>query len=59
MWIDITVNLHPLFPNREAQLKMTNDEIDYNYYIKVADLMPTPLPRPSIKIIHFASGEDP
>ena len=39
---------------------MTNtDEIDKDYYVNVAELMPQPLPRPSIKIIHFASGEDP
>ena len=59
MWSFTYTNLCTLFPNREAQLKMTNDEIDYNYYIKVADLMPTPLPQPRIKIIHYPSGEDP
>ena len=38
---------------------MTNDEIDYNYYVSVAELMPNPLPRPAIKIISIPSGEDP
>lgn len=38
---------------------MTNDEIDYNYYVNVAELMPIPLPRPAIKIISIPSGEDP
>jgi hypothetical protein len=38
---------------------MSDDEIDLKYYIKVAEYMPTPLPRPNIKIIHYPSGEDP
>ena len=42
---------------------MTDDEIDKKYYINVADLMenntPIVLPRPTIKIIHYPSGEDP
>ena len=39
------------------------DKIDEKYYLNVADLMenntPIVLPRPTIKIIHYPSGEDP
>ena len=38
---------------------MTDDEIDKDYYVNVAELMPNPLPRPTIKIISIPSGEDP
>ena len=38
---------------------MNDDEIDKDYYVNVAELMPTPQPRPSIKINHYPSGEDP
>lgn len=38
---------------------MTDDEIDKDYYVNVAELMPIPLPRPAIKIISIPSGEDP
>lgn len=38
---------------------MTSDEIDKNYYIKVAEYMPTILPQPTLKIIKWSSGEDP
>ena len=38
---------------------MTDDEIDKDYYVNVAELMPNPLPRPAIKIISIPSGEDP
>ena len=41
-------------------IKMTlTDEIDENYYRNVADYIPVLLPRPTIKIIFFPSGEDP
>ena len=38
---------------------MTDDEIDKDYYVNVAELMPQPLPRPTLKIIKWSSGEDP
>ena len=38
---------------------MTDDEIDKDYYVNVAELMPNLLPRPQLKIIFFPSGEDP
>ena len=38
---------------------MNENEIDKNYYINVAELMPQRIPRPHMKIISWSSGEDP
>ena len=48
------------FLNEWRDYNMTNTEtIDKKYYKKVAEYMPTKLPRPTLKITHYPSGEDP